>query len=154
MRERVLAIVTLIAQYFLDEQEPKSESDLVEELLAVGFEAAEIDDAFAWMETEALRPRQTSGVTSSSSHRVFTHEEQRAFSLEASGFLLRLRTLGILDDELFEDIVHKAMQMTAEEISHREIKTVTVLALFARSQHQWRQEFDCLLEDDWTRMLN
>jgi Smg protein len=55
---------------------------------------------------------------------------------------------------LFEEIVHKSLQMTDEQVTLKEIKTIAVLALFARNQHQWRQEFDCLLEDDWSRLLN
>ena len=155
MRERVLAIVNLIAQYFLEEQEPKSESDLVEELLAIGFDAEEIDAAFNWMENHTLRTPQLQELAAPViTHRVFSAEEQRYLTREARGFLVRLRGAGILDEELFEEIVHKSVQMTDEEVSLREIKIVTVLALFARSQHQWRQEFDCLLEDDWSRLLN
>ena len=54
MRERVLAIVSFIAQYFLDDRDMATENDLVEELLSVGFEAEEIDAAFCWMESQAL----------------------------------------------------------------------------------------------------
>lgn len=155
MRERVLAIVNLITQYFLEEHEPKSESDLVEELLAVGFDADEIDAAFCWMEDQTLRPPQSSELSAPVlTHRVFSAEEQRILSGEARGFLIRLRSLGILDEDLFEEIVHKSVEMSDEEVSFREIKTIAVLALFARSQHQWRHEFDCLLEDDWSRLLN
>ena len=155
MRERVLAIVNLIAQYFLEEQEPKSENDLVEELLAIGFEADEIDAAFCWMENQTLSPARPEELTVPvTSHRVFSGEEQRMLASEARGFLVRLRSVGILDEELFEEIVQKSVEMSDEEVSLREIKTITVLALFARSQHQWRQEFDCLLEDDWSRLLN
>lgn len=155
MRERVLAIVNLIAQYFLEEQAPKSENDLVEELLAIGFEADEIDAAFSWMENQTLRLTQPDEMAVPvTSHRVFSGEEQRALAGDARGFLIRLRSIGILDEELFEEIVHKSVEMSEEEVSLREIKTITVLALFARSQHQWRQEFDCLLEDDWSRLLN
>jgi Smg protein len=156
LRERVLAIVNLITQYFLEEHEPKSESDLVEELLAVGFDADEIDAAFSWMEDQTLRPpRQEDGLTAPVlSHRVFSPEEPRILCGEARGFLVRLRSLGILDEELFEEIIHKSVEMSDEEVSFREIKTIAILALFARSQHQWRHEFDCLLEDDWSRLLN
>ena len=73
---------------------------------------------------------------------------------EAMGFLMRLRTLGILDETTQEDIIDKAMQMAEEEVSLKEIKTITVLAMFANSQNEWRREFDCLLEDDWPRLLN
>jgi Smg protein len=155
LRERVLAIVSLIAQYFLEEQEPRSENDLVEELLAVGFDADEIDAAFCWMEDQTLRlPRSEELAAPPVSCRIFSAEEQRALAPEARGFLIRLRSTGILDEELFEEIVHRTAEMNEEEVSLREIKTIAVLALFARSQHQWRQEFDCLLEDDWTRLLN
>ena len=155
MRERVLAIVTLLAQYFLEEPEPRSENDLIEELLAVGFEVDEIDAAFNWMENQTLRlPQARDLIAPVTSHRVFSPEEQRALSREARGFLIRLRDGGVLEEELFEEIVHKSVQMTDEAVSLKEIKTVTILALFARSQHQWRQEFDCLLEDDWSRLLN
>jgi Smg protein len=155
VRERVLAIVTLIAQYFLEEQEPRSESDLVEELLAVGFDVDEIDAAFCWMEDQTLRAPQAPGLTAPlTTHRVFSVEEQRGLALDARGFLVRLRTAGILDEELFEEILHKSLQMNDDQVTLKEIKTIAVLALFARNQHQWRQEFDCLLEDDWSRLLN
>ena len=155
MRERVLAIVTLIAQYFLEEQEPKSEHDLVEELLAIGFDAVEIDAAFNWMEQQALHPAESRTLANPVlTHRIFCAEEQRSLAPEARGFLLRLRGAGILDEELFEEIVLRSVQIGDEELSLREIKTIAVLALFARSQQQWRQEFDCLLEDDWSRLLN
>ncbi len=155
MRERVLAIVTLLAQYFLEEQDSASERELVEELLAIGFSAEEIDAAFNWMEHQTLRPAQTQELAAPvTSHRVFSPEEQRYLAPEARGFLVRLRSAGILDSELFEEIVDKSVQMADEEISLKEIRTVAILALFARSQQQWRQEFDCLLEDDWSLLLN
>ena len=44
--------------------------------------------------------------------------------------------------------------MADDEVSLKEIKTITVLAMFANSQNEWRREFDCLLEDDWQRLLN
>jgi Smg protein len=155
LRERVLAIVTLLAQYFLEEQDPKSENDLIEELLAVGFDADEIDAAFSWMENQTLQLQQTHDLTAPvNSHRVFSAEEQRALAQDARGFLIRLRGAGILEEDLFEEIVHKSVQISDEEVSLKEIKTIAVLAMFAHSQHKWRQEFDCLLEDDWSRLLN
>lgn len=155
MRERVLAIVNLIAQYFLEEQEIRSENELVEELLAIGFDADEIDAAFSWMENQTLQLPRDAGLSAPIlSHRVFSGEEQRILGRDARGFLIRLRNAGILDEELFEEIIGRTVEMNDEEVSLREIRTITVLALFVRSQHQWRQEFDSLLEDDWGRLLN
>lgn len=157
MRERVLAIVSFIAQYFLDDRDMITENDLVDELLSIGFEAEEIDAAFCWMESQALTAP-VGGETSLSrpahNHRVFSTEENRALSAEARGFLTRLRSMGILDDEIHEDVVDRALQMAEDEVTLKEIKTITVLAMFANSQNEWRREFDCLLEDDWQRLLN
>jgi Smg protein len=157
VRERVLAIVSFIAQYFLDDRDLMTESDLVEELLSVGFEAEEIDAAFCWMESQALCPpigTETTLNPPAANHRVFSSEENRVLSPEARGFLTRLRTMGILDDEIHEEVIDRALQVAEDEVTLKEIKTITVLAMFANSQHEWRREFDCLLEDDWQRLLH
>jgi len=157
LRERVLAIVSFIAQYFLDDRDTATENDLVEELLSVGFEAEEIDAAFCWMESQALcapTGSETSLNIPSLSHRVFTTEENRALSSDARGFLTRLRTMGILDDEVQEEVIDKALLMAEDEVTLKEIKTITVMDMFANSQNEWRREFDCLLEDDWQHLLN
>jgi Smg protein len=62
--------------------------------------------------------------------------------------------MGILDDDVQEEVIDKALLMAEDEITLKEIKTITVLAMFANSQNEWRREFDCLLEDDWQRLLN
>jgi Smg protein len=157
LRERVLAIVSFIAQYFLDDRDLMTESDLVEELLSVGFESEEIDAAFCWMESQAICApvgSETSLSPPAQSHRVFSSEENRALSSEARGFLTRLRTMGILNNEIHEEVIEKALLMAEDEVTLKEIKTITVLAMFANSQNEWRREFDCLLEDDWQRLLN
>lgn len=155
MRERVLAIVTLIAQYVMEDRDPLSESDLVEELLSVGFEAEEIDAAFSWMENLSLKPSERSERNLAlTSQRIFTPEENRAISSEARGFLVRLRALGILDDQTQEEVIEKALQVAEDEVTLSELKTLTALTLFARSHEDWRREVDCFMEDDWSRLYH
>lgn len=155
MRERVLAIFTIIAQYVMEERDEVSESELVEELLAVGFDADEIDAAFSWMESLSI-PDKGEPVLGQSlpSQRIFTPDEIRAISKEARGFLVRLRALGILDDPVQEEIIEKAVRMADDEISLQEMKTVTALTLFARSHDEWRREVDCIMGDDWTQLYH
>ena len=156
MRERVLAIVSLIAQYFLEERDVMTENDLFEELLSVGFDAEEIDAAFDWMESQTLGASTTLTSLSApvATFRVFSGEENRVLSADARGFLTRLRSMGILDDEVQEEVIQKAIDLAEDEVSLKEIKTIVVLALFSRAQNEWRREFDCLLEDDWSWLLN
>lgn len=155
MRERVLAIVTILARYFLEDRDFLSETELVEELLSVGFDADEIDAAFSWMQgltsaandgNNAFQPTLT--------QRIFTAEECRVLSQEARGFLVRLRSLGLLDDITQEEVIDRAFQFGEETVSIKEIKVITALTLFARSNEDWRREVDCLLAEDWSRLFN
>jgi len=155
LRERVLAIVTLIAQYVMEDRDPLTESDMVEELLAVGFEAEEIDAAFSWMESLSLQTSSQPGVLLAlPPQRIFTPEEIQVISREARGFLSRLRSLGIVDEQAQEEIIDRAMQFAEDELSLKEMKTLTALTLFARSHEDWRREVDCFMEDDWSRLYH
>ncbi len=155
MRERVLAIVSIIAQYVLESREQLTDSDIVEELLAEGFEADEIDAAFSWMENVSLH--QGSSPPSSltlPTQRIFTAEETRNLSGEARGFLIRLRGLGLIDDGAQEEIIDRAMQIAEDEVSLKEIKTITALTLFTRSQDVWLRDVDFIMEDDWAQLYH
>jgi Smg protein len=155
LKERVLAIVSIIAQYVMDERQLPAGSDIVEELLASGYEAEEIDAAFHWMESLSLRrverPAQPMSIPS---QRIFTDEECQVLSREARGFMVQLRQLGILDDETQEDIIQKALNMAEDELTLKEVKTLTALSLFARSHQEWLREVDCFMEDDWARLYH
>lgn len=154
MRDRVLAIVTLLTQ-LMEVRDLLNEDDLIGELLAVGFDAEEIDAAFRWIESAAIASRlPTATHLAASTNRVFSAEEVRLLSPDARGFLLRLRAMGILDDELHEEVIDRAVQMAEEEVSLQELKTVIALTLFARSHDQWRREVECLFEEDWTRIYH
>ncbi|MEZ4601501.1 MAG: DUF494 domain-containing protein [Syntrophotaleaceae bacterium] len=156
LKERVLAIVSIIAQYVIDDRQLPSDSDIVEELLASGFEAEEIDAAFHWMESLALyrTDRPARHPLTIPSQRIFTPEECYALSLEARGFLVQLRRLGILDDDTQEEIIQRALQSGDEEMTLKDAKVLTALSLFARSHSEWLREVDCFMEDDWARMYH
>lgn len=157
MRERVLAIVTILARYFLEERDVGAESDLVEELIASGFDSDEIDAAFSWMQgfaTSSDLPEVKPVLLDVPTVRIFTADETRLLTAEARGFLVRLRSLGLLDDESQEEVIDRAFQLGEDEVSLKEIKMMTSLTLFARSNDGWRREVDALLGDDWSRMIH
>lgn len=153
--ERVLAIVNLIAQYLLGDRELlDNEHELVEELMAEGFDAEEIDAAFNWMANLDADQNRDRVSFEPPSFRIFTSEERRIFSPDGQGFLIRLRLLGIVDSYMLEEIIERALQGTEDEMSLQELKTITALTVFARSNDQWRQEFMSILEDDWSRIYH
>ena len=159
MNERVLAIVNLIAQYVLGANEATiSEQELVTELMAVGYDADEISDAFSWMETAALHPLNESAAVDPllvlPTYRVFDTEEQQALSSAAQGFLIKVRAMGLLTDEAQEEIIERALRAAAEPITEQEIKLITSLTLLSRSDQLWLREIDCFLDNDWARIYH
>jgi Smg protein len=150
----VLAIVTLIAQLVMEEPDQLSEDEIVGELLAVGFATEEIDAAFRWMEGIALAGgKEQENTLTLPTNRVYSAEEARAMSVEARGYLLRLRSMGVFDTGLHEEIVSRALQ-AEDEVSLRELKTIIALTLFSHAQNDWRREMECLFEDDWSRLYH
>ena len=152
MRERVLTIVSLIAQYILEKQDlASSDYEIVEQLLEYGFEAEEIDAAFSWMEHQG-RPDDptTHPQMALAAPRAFSPQEKCVLSLEARGFLVRLRSLGILDVETEDEIIQNALEFEEVEISLKEIRHLAAMLIASRSQHDLRREIDCILQDDWS----
>ncbi|MBN2644944.1 MAG: DUF494 family protein [Desulfuromonadaceae bacterium] len=154
MNERILIIVGIIAQYFLSEENFSSEQEIVEELLSAGFEQHDIQDAFKWMENVSLKPA-TSRVVELAPPllRLFSPQERQSLSLEARGFLTRLRQSGLLPAEIAEEIIVRACHEEQDEVTLEEIKSMTVLALFADLQ-QFSPEIDCIIEDNWKKLYH
>ncbi len=159
MRERVLAIVNLIAQYVMGaEDAPISEQELVAELMSVGFEADEINDAFSWMESIALQPSAEQSAAdplmSLPAYRVFSKQERQALTSAAQGFLTKVRAMGILSDEAQEEIIDRAVRSAEDPINEQEIRLITILTLLSHSNSLWLREIDCFMENDWVRIYH
>jgi Smg protein len=159
LRERVLAIVNLIAQYVLGaDDSPISEQELIAELMAVGFEAEEIGDAFSWMESIALQPNTAPEAINPlmvlPTYRIFSDQEKQQLSPAAQGFLIKVRAMGLLTDEAQEEIIDRATRSAEDPVSEQEMKLITILTLLSRSSNLWLREIDCFLENDWVRIYH
>lgn len=159
MRERVLAIVNLIAKYVLGANGAAiSEQELVAELMSEGFDAQEINDAFFWMESTALDQTQQHDTvnicTSSSTMRMFTAEECRLIDTEARGLLVRLRAMGLINDDIEEELIDRIVAAAEEPVNLQEMKILTALSLLTKNSNQWQREIDCLMTEDWARIYH
>lgn len=159
MRERVLAIVNLIAQYVLGAEDTLiSEQELMTELMSVGFDADEINDAISWMETIVLHPQAESAIVSPlmnpPTYRIFSDEEQQKLTDKARGFLIKIRTMGLLSNEAQEEIIDRALRSTDGSINEQEIKIITTLTLLSRSNDLWLREINYFMENDWNRIYH
>lgn len=159
MRERVLAIVNLIAKYVLGAKDaPINEQELVAELMSVGFDAEEINDAFSWMESAALqgvdRESATTELKTPPTYRLFSREEQQALSTEGIGFLVKIRNMGLLSDEAQEEIIERAVRAAEDPLNLQEVKMIAALTILSRTNNLWQREIDCFLDNDWARIYH
>ncbi len=159
LNERVLAIVNLIAQYVIGSEEtPVNEKELIAELMSAGFAADEIDNAFLWMESVTIGTSEsrekTDYLLSDPGYRIFTTQEQQLLTLEARGFLVRVRSMGLLPDPVQEEIIDRAINAAEEPVTEQEIKLITIMTLLTRSNDIWLREIDCFLENDWQRIYH
>lgn len=152
-----MAIVNLIAQYVLGSDDTiVDEKELVAELMSAGFAADEIDNAFLWMESAALTTtdsqKGTDYVLSDPGYRIFTLQEQQILSLEARGFLIRIRAMGLLPDQIHEEIIERAISSAEDPVTEQEIKLITIMTLLLRSDETWLREVDYFMDNDWQRI--
>ncbi len=159
MRERFLDIVTLLAQYMLEEgRSPDDEQAITEALVAEGYDPQDVREAFAWV--ERLASARAAGATLADlaapdhSTRVLTPAEALKILPSAHGFLLRLRQLGLIDAAMQDRILERAMAVDAEEIGIDEIKAITALVLFNGAPHDWKGPLLDILDDRWDRLYH
>jgi len=156
LSERILAIVNLIVQKLTAEHAWEGEAEIVESLLASGYEPEEIDAAFDWMASLSRNSRAARAATlpEPMAQRVFTPEETRTLGTEVLGFLTRLRILGLVDEETHEEIVERAMQASEDGLTLKELRIIAALTVLSRCQVEWQREMAFILEEDWAHIYN
>ena len=161
MHERVMAIVDLIAQYILGAKEtPINQQELMAELVSAGFEADEINGAFAWMEGAALQSHHNTDQVPSSTlqhfptYRIFSKQEEDNITTAARGFLLKVKAMGILSATAQEEVIDRALKAAGDAVNEQEIKLMTIITLLSQQNNPWLREIDCFLENDWDRIYN
>ena len=146
MKERVMAIVSLIARYILADDEPLTEQEMMDRLLVAGFLPEEIQAAFGVMEQPDLSMLDETGLPpAATSFRVFSVDEERAISAEGRGFLLRLQQLGILDPAGLEEVIDRLLDDDGPG-DLRDVKTLAALTLLSRSDACWNREIAHFLD--------
>jgi len=113
---------------FLDDPQ-----ELLEVLVADGYQADEVEIALAWIgrflaEPAAAEPA-TCETINSKGLRAQSLEEQLSLSPEAFGYLLRLENSGLIDPSLREEIMERALVSFESEIGEDEMKIVSRMVL-------------------------
>ena len=122
MQDKVIEIIV----YILSEiKEIKQLSEIDINLLSdKGYSDSEINTAFAWIfskldEGELVFKSET---VVTRSHRIFNFVEDKIFTVDAKGYLLLLRELGLLSDLDIDLVVEKVFLSGYQRIGIKELK--------------------------------
>ena len=134
MKERIVELLV----HLMSEVQMKSALTDVDlgELRKKGYTQTEISEALSWLYNNVqvrdgvvtLLSAPVRGTT-----RIFHDAEKAALSLEAQGFLIQLRELGLLDDRDLEMIIERAMQTGYDKLQVEEIRDIVASLLLGKS---------------------
>lgn len=136
MKETIFDVLMYLFEHYMEnELELIPDSDGVRtELLAAGFEAEEVNRAFAWLESlsiqRAIKP------TVSTSFRIFSDEEKTKLDLDCMDQILFLERSGILNSVNRELVIDRALALEGEELSLEKLKWIVLLVLLSQPDEE------------------
>ena len=135
MRETTLSILTQMSQFVSQDKDLFYDEDALLDLLKTqGYTEREIKSALDWLQKITIFDR-LEGFESHPygvSPRVFDQEESFRFDCESRGFLWKLRAAGLIDEDVQEEIITKALTMDVDEIGLQDVILISALTIFNR----------------------
>jgi uncharacterized protein Smg (DUF494 family) len=128
-----MEVINYISLNFLKKSENRSSDkmsggELIEDLIKMGYKLFEINQAFELIFSlpDIITPEdgQKAIRDLSKAKRVLSYIERFKLSLDAQGFLLQSRELGLVTDEEFEEIVAHALRSESGEIGMGELRWI------------------------------
>ena len=134
MKETVLDVL----MYLFDNSEDDDvkmtpdQHALKHQLKDAGFEDREVNKAFDWLEGLATQKdnHYPSGISGTSSSRIFNGKELEKFDTKSRGFLLFLEQAGVLNLQDRELVIDQVMALESEDIDLQKLKWVVLMVLF------------------------
>ncbi|HRQ65790.1 MAG TPA: DUF494 domain-containing protein [Xanthomonadaceae bacterium] len=133
MKENVLDVLLYLFENFIidDPESGRDRDSLQTSLLEAGFNPAEINKAFDWLDELAeQRPAGELAFGPTGPVRVYAEEETRWLDAECRGFMMFLEQNGILDAARRELVVERVLALDAGDFDLDDLKWVVLMVLF------------------------
>lgn len=160
MKENVLDVLMYLFDHVFDaDMETETDQDtLSDELEAAGFDKGEIDKAFDWLDELRLAEERAQGMKNQAvgSFRVYHDLELERFTPECHGFLVFMEQCGIVDPQVREMVIDRALALGTPEIDLDHLKWVTLMVLCNCNREdgppvEWVEE---LMLDEFTDVMH
>ncbi|MGH1428275.1 MAG: DUF494 family protein [Arenicella sp.] len=134
MKENLIDILIYLFEHYLADQVDGAvdldNQRLTGELLEVGFDRQEIDQAFVWLdELIAGLDKSLHGYQPISSFRVFSQEEKTQIPVAVQSLILRLEQAGIFDLATRELVIDRLMALEFDVVDMDDAKWVIMMVL-------------------------
>ena len=134
MKENLIDILIYLFEHYLTDQADGviqlNNQQLTGELLEVGFERKEIDQAFVWLDELIVGfDKSLKSYQPVSSYRVFSQEEKLQIPVEVQSLILRLEQAGILDLATRELVIDRLMALEFDVVDMDDAKWVIMMVL-------------------------
>ncbi|MBI5286628.1 MAG: DUF494 family protein [Deltaproteobacteria bacterium] len=149
MKKRVWEIVTLLIQHILEEGDIGDEEVWRSALTLQGYSRKEIVLALSWLKGLI---RDTDGKVKNRALRVFNPQEKVRLSREARNFILKLKGMGLIDNDLQEEIIESALLLDIPMVGKEEIKIISAMILSASLRMDWKKSITRIMEENWKGM--
>ena len=139
MKERIVEILMLVMSEI---QSRKGLADIdLGDLRNQGYSQSEISAALSWL-YDNLKVHETAGISledrpGGNSRRVLHDVEKQMLSVEAQGYLIQLRELGLVDGHDLEVILEKVVLTGFEKLSPTELQEIVGLVLLTKQGSAW-----------------
>ena len=150
MKEEFLDIVAVIVKQISEGggSGPR-DRNIIEGLLAEGYDLMDIDDALSWFESLTEGAGELGGVEfwpGFKGVRVQARWEREAMTPGAFSYLMRLNRAGFVEDSFREAIVDRVMDLSIADFDVEQMKALLGLVLYSKSAHAPEEVFYRLVD--------
>jgi len=136
MNERLVEILIYIMSEMRRDRAVSQNLDLLSKnLLNEGYSESEISSAFTWLldkldnEPEEVLEKREAALNGSFRH---LHEiEKSIISVEAYGYLIQIKALGLITEFDFEQIIERALMLGLPLVGLQDVKSIVAAQMFA-----------------------
>jgi len=147
MVNRLMDLVVLLVE--LTRESDKSFKELDKELVHRGYSSEEIEQAFSWVSSQWHRvDQELRGEISNPSVRVLSPWESMTIEPAAHSYLLKLKNLGLVDDDQFERIMYRILPFRGDRLDVADIKALAGSVIFDLAPDDFENDLLQMLDDE------
>jgi len=153
MNERVMEILVYLMSEIQNKRGATDQIDSIsQDLINKGYTENEINIAFSWLfekiKSETEEVLENTEVVPEEAFRILHDTEKVVISPKAYGYLLQLKSLGLIDAVAMEQVIERVTMLGGNTIGENEIKSIVATLLFSSGDNHLQVLGKTMLDKD------